>query len=89
MRFTAKRLRSVVRWGRPVERGKLGLLRRLVLRDDEIVLVQHVRSRLCLGQLLRLGGGPLLLWGERFMEKGPGGLRLLPIGDTIGTGVQS
>jgi len=61
------------------------------LRDDEIVLVQQMRRCLLLSlrQLLGLGGGPLLLSRERFVKKGPGGLGLLPIGDAIGTGVQS
>lgn len=58
----------------------------LILRGDEIVLIQQVRSSLLLG----LGCGLLLLSRERSMESGSGGLGLLlPIWDAIGTGAQS
>lgn len=74
--------------GRLIE-GKLWLLGRLVLRGDKIVLVQQMRSRLLLTlrQLLRLDD-PSLRLRERFMKR-RGWLGLLPIRETIGTGVQT
>lgn len=59
-------LGSITRRARLIESRELCLLRRLELRDDKIVLILQVRSRLLLG----LGAGRLLLSRERLVEKG-------------------